>query len=174
MIKVIGSVVALALGLVFATLATATPGKDTYRLTANLKPRVEVPKPKGVPAGATGLFAGTAVELANDRARITWRLTFSKLSGRGLQAHIHVGKPGTAGNVLAALCAPCRSGQRGTATITHEQLRTIRRGGAYVNVHTARNAAGEVRGQLKSSTASGSSDDSDGTTTTTTDALPYP
>ena len=46
---------------------------------------------------------------------------------------------------MAPLCGPCRSGQRGTASITHAQLRTIRRGGAYVNVHTASNTAGEIR-----------------------------
>lgn len=162
-----------ALGLLLAALAVAAPQKDTFKLSANLKPRSEVPKPRGVPAGATGLMKGTAVELAKDRARITWRLTFSKLSGPALQARVHAGKPGTSGNVLAALCAPCRNGQRGSATITQAQLRVIERGGAYVNVHTKRNAAGEVRGQVKASGAS-SSDDSSSTDTTTTNTTPYP
>ena len=43
---------------------------------------------------------------------------------------------------------PRTSGQRGTASITQAQLRTIRRGLAYVNVHTRRNAGGEIRGQI--------------------------
>lgn len=68
---------------------------------------------------------------------MTWRLTFSKLSGRAVAAHIHVGAPGKAGGVMIALCGPCRSGQRGTSTLSHAQLRTIRAGRAYVNIHTA-------------------------------------
>ena len=91
--------------------------------------------------------------------RLTWRLTFRKLSGRAIAAHVHTGRPGKAGNVIVPLCGPCRSGQRGTATLTHAQLRAIRRGATYVNVHTARNAAGEIRGQLKAS-LTGSGDDS--------------
>ena len=50
---------------------------------------------------------------------------------------------------MVALCGPCKSGKRGTATITHAQLRTIEAGRAYVNVHTKKNAAGEIRGQIK-------------------------
>jgi hypothetical protein len=145
--------------LVLAGLAVAAPQADTYTVTASLRARSEVPKPRGVPAGAVGLFTGKAVELRSDRARLTWRLTFSKLSGKALQAHIHVGRPGKAGNVMVALCAPCRTGQKGTATITHAQLETIERGGAYVNVHTVKNAAGEIRGQIKASEGGSSSKD---------------
>ncbi len=85
---------AAAATLVLAGLALATPQKDTYNLTANLRARFEVPKPTGVPTGAVGLFTGKVVELENDQARVTWRLTFSKLSGRADAAHIHVGRPG--------------------------------------------------------------------------------
>jgi len=163
----------LAFGvLVLAGLALAAPQKGTYNLTANLKSRFEVPKPTGVPNGAVGLFTGKAVEMENDRARLTWRLTFAKLSGRAAAAHIHLGKPGKAGGVMLALCGPCKNGQRGAATITHAQLRTIRTGGTYVNVHTAKNAAGEIRGQVKASEASSSSDPAP--TPTTPEPPPYP
>ena len=83
-----GSARAVVLCLAVATagfaiaVALAAPESDTVKLTSSLKARFEVPKPRGVPAGASGAFTGTAVELANDRARLTWRLTFSKLSGR--------------------------------------------------------------------------------------------
>ena len=148
---------ALIATLALVGVASAVPQKDTFTLSATLRARFEVPKPAGVPAGAAGSFTGKVVELANDRARLTWRLTFTKLSGRALQSHVHIGKLGKAGNVLVALCGPCRQGQRGTATITHAQLRTIRAGRAYVNIHTAKNAAGEIRGQIKASKSSSSS-----------------
>jgi hypothetical protein len=163
-----------AAGLV-AGLAIAAPEEDSYKVNANLKARFEVPKPQGVPTGATGLFTGTAVELENDRGRLTWRLTFTKLSGRATAAHIHAGRVGKAGAVLVALCGPCRSGQRGSKSITHAQLRSIRAGRTYVNVHTAKNAAGEIRGQVKASQASGgTTTDPSPPPTETTEPPPYP
>jgi hypothetical protein len=149
-------VAAAGVALVLTGLASAAPQADTYKLTATMKARAEVPRPTGVPAGANGHFTGTAVELANDRARLTWLLTYSKLSGRAMAAHIHIGKVGKAGGVMVPLCSPCRNGQRGRATITHAQLRTIELRRAYVNVHTAKNAAGEIRGQVKSTEVEGS------------------
>jgi hypothetical protein len=168
--------IALGAALFVGGFALAAQQKDAHKVAATLKARFEVPRPKGVPAGATGLFSGTAVELENDRARLSWRLTFSKLSGRAIAAHIHAGRVGRAGPVLVALCGPCRNGQRGTTAITHNQLRSIRAGRTYVNVHTSRNAAGEIRGQVKASGTSGGDDTgtSESTETTTTTGDPYP
>ena len=165
---------AAAAALVLVGFALASPQKDTFNLAANLKTRFEVPKPKGVPTGATGLFTGKVVELDNDRAKLTWRLTFSKLSGRAAAAHIHAGRAGTAGGVMIALCGPCRSGQRGAATISHAQLRTIRTGRTYVNLHTAKNKAGEIRGQIKASEAGPSSSSDPIPPPTTPEPPPYP
>jgi CHRD domain len=147
MFKRIGAVAVIALA--FVGLARAAAQGDSYKLSASLKAGSEVPKPKGVPAGATGSFTGTAVELANDKAKVTWKLTFSHLSGKAIAAHIHIGKPGKAGPVALALCGPCRSSQKGTATLSHAQLKKIEAGTTYVNVHTTKNAAGEIRGQVK-------------------------
>jgi CHRD domain len=168
--------IAVGAALFAAGLAFAAQQKDTYKVTANLKARFEVPKPQGVKVGATGLFTGRAVELANDRARLTWRLTFSKLTGRAIAAHIHSGKVGKAGPVMVALCGPCSNGQRGTATISHRQLRAIELGRTYVNVHTVKNAGGEIRGQVKASETAGGDDGgtSSQPTETTTTTTPYP
>lgn len=140
-----------AVALTVAAVSLGSAQKDTFKLVANLKVRSEVPKPTGTRPGATGAFTGTAVELANDNARLSWRLTYSKLSGPAVAAHIHTGKVGRAGNVMVALCGPCRNGKKGAVTITHAQLNTIRAGRAYVNIHTPKNPAGEIRGQVKAS-----------------------
>ena len=160
--------------LVLAGLSLAAPQQDTYNLTANLRARFEVPKPTGVPTGAVGVFTGKVVELENDKARVTWRLTFSKLSGRADAAHIHLGKAGKAGGVMLALCGPCRNAQRGAGTITHDQLRSIRAGRTYVNVHTPKNAAGEIRGQVKASEAASSSSADPSPPPPSPDPPPYP
>jgi hypothetical protein len=141
--------VALAIGLAVAGLTLAAGQANTWKLSSALTASSEVPKPAGVPAGAKGTFTGTAVENTSGGAKLAWQLKFSKLSGAAAAAHIHIGKTGKAGNVMVALCGPCKSGRKGTATVTKAQLATIKAGRSYVNVHTAKNAAGEIRGQVK-------------------------
>lgn len=112
-----------------------------------LRASQERPKPKGKLAKAKGTFTAT-VTRNGDSGVITWRLTFSKLSGRAIAAHIHSGARGKAGPVIVPLCAPCRSGARGRATVSSSVLDALESGRTYVNVHTKKNAAGEIRGQL--------------------------
>lgn len=140
---------ALAAGLTLAGLTLAAGQATTWKLSSTLKASAEVPKPTDVPVGATGTFTGTAVVNASGGAKIAWQLKFSKLSGPAAAAHIHIGKAGRAGNVMKALCGPCKSGKKGLATVTKAQLATIKAGRAYINIHTATNAAGEIRGQVK-------------------------
>jgi len=46
------------------------------------------------------------------------------------------------------LCGPCQSPASGTANVSASVLEAMQTGGTYVNVHTAANAPGEIRGQL--------------------------
>jgi hypothetical protein len=153
-------------------------GATTLGLTATLNALQEVPKPRAS-ATARGTFAGGLVR-SSTGGKLSWRLTFQGLSGRATAAHIHFGKRGKAGTVATALCGPCRSGARGTATVNARTVTALLAGGAYVNVHTARNVAGEIRGQIaRSATAppppSGSTSTTTSTTTSgTTTYDPYP
>ena len=143
--KLLSALVA-GMSLAIAAVAFASVA-DSYKISAALGPKAEVPAPKA-PAGAKGTFAGKYVENAKG-AVLTWTLTFSGLSGAAAAAHIHMAKPGVAGNVLVPLCTPCKSGAAGKATISKAVVKALEAGNAYVNVHTAKNAAGEVRGQVK-------------------------
>jgi len=147
MLKTIGP--ALVVALTLAGLATAASQSEIYKFGAKLTAGAEVPKPTGVPAGATGRFIVTTVEPKTGKVKLTWKLTFSHLSGKAMQAHIHLGKPGKAGNVLVALCAPCKNGQTGKTTIARSIENDLEAGKTYVNVHTQKNPAGEIRGQIK-------------------------
>lgn len=116
-------------------------------LTTALRAAQERPKPKGKVARARGAFT-LSITRRGDSAVLSWRLTFSRLTGKALAAHIHSGARGKAGPVIVPLCGPCRSGARGQATVSGSVLTALESGRTYVNIHTLKNKAGEIRGQL--------------------------
>jgi hypothetical protein len=146
---------ALQTGGAYVNIHTATnaPGEIrgqiavTATVTTKLNARQEVPRPKGNANRARGTFTATVTKRGAS-GTLSWRLTFGKLTGRAAAAHVHVARRGRAGPVAVPLCGPCRSGARGTATLQASTLEALEAGRAYVNVHTARNPAGEIRGQL--------------------------
>ena len=94
------------------------------------------------------MFTATVTE--NGSARLLkWKLTYSGLTGKSIGAHVHKGKSGVAGAVLVPLCGPCTSGKTGQVKISKDVADLFERGLVYVNVHTNKNQAGEIRGQLK-------------------------
>jgi hypothetical protein len=112
-----------------------------------LNARQSVPRARGRVGRARGTFTVTATK-SGASASVAWRLTFSRLTGRALAAHIHLGARGRAGRVLVPLCQPCRSGARGRVTLSGAALAALEAGRTYVNVHTRRNPGGEIRGQV--------------------------
>jgi CHRD domain len=148
---------ALQTGGTYINVHTPTNGPGEIRgqigVTANvttaLNARQEVPKPKGNANRARGKFTATVTKASATTGSIAWRLTFSKLTGRAVAAHIHIGAAGRSGPVAVPLCGPCRSGVRRTATLQSSVLAALEAGRAYVNIHTPRNPAGEIRGQIR-------------------------
>jgi hypothetical protein len=168
-IFVIGAVGLFAAG-VWAGIGSAGRADQTgasIGLAATLSARQEVPAPKGVGAGATGRFAGTLVRKGTG-GTLAWRLTFSGLTGKAVAAHVHLGKAGRPGPVAISLCGPCRSGVRGTAVANAKAVTALLAGTAYVNVHTVKNAGGEIRGQVKRGAVVLAPPGTTTTTTTTT------
>ncbi len=147
---------AIESGTAYVNVHTAANGPGEIRgqlnitasIATNLTARQEVPKPKGNVRRATGSFTA-AITKSGSTGSIAWRLRFSRLTGRADAAHIHLGRVGRAGPVAVALCGPCRNGARGTATLAPAVMAALEAGRAYVNVHTPRNAAGEIRGQIR-------------------------
>lgn len=136
---------ALAVGAAAAGAPATSTSTYTYRAT--MTTAAEVPKPSAT-ARARGNFAATVTENGTTRS-IRWTLTFRSLSGKAVAAHVHRGKPGVAGAVLLGLCGPCKTGQSGRTAISTAVANALEQGRAYVNVHTAKNPGGEVRGQVK-------------------------
>jgi hypothetical protein len=145
MARLVGIVVVggamLVVGVAFAASTT------TYSYRATLNSKNEVPAPNAS-AKAAGVFTATVTD-KKGKASIRWTLTFRRLSGKAMAAHIHKGAAGVAGPVVVPLCGPCRNGQNARKAIDHDLAEALEKGGYYVNVHTAKNAGGEIRGQLK-------------------------
>jgi hypothetical protein len=144
------AVVVLGGALAGATVALAgqsSAASETYTFKATLNSGQEVPHPKA-PAGAAGTFTAKSVE-SSSGITFKWTLRFHGLSGKAMAAHVHLGKKGKAGPVVVPLCGPCKNGQTGTVTIKSSVEDALEKGGAYVNVHTAKNAGGEIRGQVR-------------------------
>ena len=127
-----------------ASLSGAATSSTTW--TAALSSGQEVPRQAVKNTAARGLFKGT---LSGNSLR--WKLTYSHLTGPAMQAHIHVGAKGKSGPVVVPLCGgtpACKSGISGTAKLAPQLLAQFKSHLLYVNVHTAKNPNGEIRGQL--------------------------
>lgn len=138
----------LATAAVCALALSALSGAATKTTvwTAALSSGQEVPKQVVKMAAAKGLFKGTL-----SGSTLKWKLTYSHLTGAATAAHIHLGAKGKAGNVLVPLCgaAPaCKSGLTGTIKLASAVKSAFGKHLLYVNVHTAKNPNGEIRGQL--------------------------
>lgn len=134
----------LALAAVGTGAALAADKAGTHKLSATMVVGQEVPKPTG--GSGSGTFTGTLTS----GGQLKYTMTFKGLSGPAAQAHIHLGKKGKPGAVIVPLCGPCTSPVKGTAKLKKALVDDIESGGTYVNVHTMKNAAGEIRGQLAS------------------------
>jgi hypothetical protein len=98
-----------------------------------------------IQTSATG--AGTIT--VKDDKTVSGSITFKGMAPTA--AHIHEAAPGKNGGVIIPLT---KSGDNGFtvpagAKLTDAQYEAFKKGDLYVNVHTAANPGGEIRGQLK-------------------------
>lgn len=118
-------------------------------LAAHLTDDQEVP-PTGAAAVGTGTFRLGPAGLDFD-------ITVHNLTGAITAAHFHLAPIGVNGGVIFNL-GPSVVGNniRGTwAGITTAQIKDLLKGNYYVNVHTAANPGGEIRGQVLLSSGCG-------------------
>jgi hypothetical protein len=155
--KTLKSALFIALAFAFTT-SLALAASNTFK--AKISGKEEVP---AVKTAATGDAVFT---LSKDGKEIAYTLKVKSIEDV-TAAHIHAGKMGAEGGVAVGLFAGPKkegkfSGELAKGTITDKNLvgplagktvadlvTMIKEGGAYVNVHTAKNPKGEMRGQIK-------------------------
>ena len=136
---------ATALSAVFVTAATAA----TVHYSARLNGRSEVPKTTSKGTGKLDATFDTQTKA------LTYTLTFNGLSGPATAAHIHgpATRKESAGVVAPLGDKKPTSPVSGSVTLTDDQAKALQSSKLYVNVHTAANPSGEIRGQIVGSHA---------------------
>lgn len=131
-----------ALVLTVPSGLTTVASAEIVKLQAELKGNNEVP-----PNTSSGSGKAEAT-FDTDTRFLTYRVSYSGLSGPALGAHFH--GPGEAGK-NAGIALPFKSTEspiQGTATLTDAQAADLLAGKWYANIHTAANPGGELRGQM--------------------------
>ncbi len=120
---------------------TTSANAETVNLKATLNASSEVPPTQSSGTGTlTATYDTTSKKLA-------WKGNYSGLTGPATAAHFHEGDPGKNGGVVVPINPPT-SPFDGSATLTDAQAAQLLAGKWYVNVHTAANKGGEIRGQV--------------------------
>jgi len=150
-------VAAMTVGSALAASPPRSLPSLLFPLRASLDARQAVPAPKVAAPAATGRLEGALVRTVSQKRgegltiawSLSWKLTTSGLTGPMTAAQIHTGRPGETGPVVLSLCAPCTSPARGVVrNLTKEQASVLRRSDLYVDIQTAANPSGEIRGQV--------------------------
>lgn len=132
------------LAAVFAAGFVTAASAATLEFHATMNGKSEVP-----PNQTAG--TGDALATLDTTSKVlTYTVTFNNLTGPATAAHFHgPAAPGAnAGVVVPIGGASPTSPVHGTATLTEAQIKDLEAGKWYVNVHTAANKGGEIRGQV--------------------------
>ena len=137
MTKAMFTAFALGAAVLFAGAASA----ETFKATLDAKS--EVPPNASTATGTADINYDPASK------KLSWKLTYSGLSGPATAAHFHgPAEPGKNAGVAVAIPNAGTSPAEGSATLTDAQAADLEAGKYYVNVHTAANPGGEIRGQV--------------------------
>lgn len=124
-------------------LALATPSMAAMmNFKASLNGKSEVPANTTV---GTGTVTAT---YDSDSKKLTWKGSYSGLTGPATAAHFHGPAPAGKNAGVMVPISPNGPSFEGSATLTDAQAKALMDGDIYVNIHTAANKAGEIRGQL--------------------------
>lgn len=136
------AVAALAAAALLA--ACAMEAGSMKPLHATLDSQQEVPPTSSTGTGAADFTLDPATR------QLTWKVTYSGLTGPAGAAHIHGPAAAGANAGVVVNLAPNGVGNpiQGMTVLTDAQVADLMAGRYYVNIHTAANKGGEIRGQI--------------------------
>jgi len=124
--------------------AALVPGAlaETITYNADLKASEEVPPTSSNGSGKAEAAYDTATKV------LKWKVTYSGLTGPATMGHIH--GPAARGQNAPVVVPFDKPGSpiEGSVKLSDAQAADLKAGKLYVNIHTAANKSGEIRGQL--------------------------
>jgi hypothetical protein len=101
-----------------------------------------------VPPNTTAGTGSVTASYDTDSKKLTWKGSYSGLTGPASAAHFHGPAPAGKNAGVMVPISPNGPSFEGSATLNDAQAKALMDGDMYINVHTAANKAGEIRGQL--------------------------
>lgn len=141
--RILISSVLLAGMLGLSACNTSPMASSMSGLSARLSGAQEVP---AVTSPASGTLAAN---LDRQTRLLTWTVNYSPMSGPATGGHFHgPAAMGQNAGVAVPFAGSLDSPIKGSATLTEAQVADLLGGRWYVNLHTAANPGGEIRGQV--------------------------
>ena len=132
-------------GLALAMALSSTSGVRAEMLSY----KVALKSASEVPPNTSGGSGTADVTYDTQTKQLKWKVSYSGLSGPATAAHFHgPAEPGKNAGVMIPIQNIATSPAEGSATLTDAQPADLMGGRLYVNVHTAANPGGEIRGQV--------------------------
>jgi hypothetical protein len=124
-------------------LASAPAMAATEKFSADLTSSVVVPPNPSTATGKADVTYDTVSKM------LTWTVTYKGLTGKPTAAHFHgPAKVGANAAPVVGLTGSLDSPIKGSFTLSDKQATDLEAGMWYLNVHTAKYADGEIRGQV--------------------------
>ena len=136
----------LLAGMAVSSLLAAAPAfAQAMHYDATVSPSTEVPP-------VTNSKATGHLSAIYDPATMTlnYEVAYADLTGPAAAAHFHgPAKAGKNAPVWIPITGSLASPIKGSVKLTDDQAKALANGDLYLNIHTAENKAGEMRGQLE-------------------------
>ncbi len=128
--------------LLASSILSGVAMAETITFKATLNGATEVPAKTTAGTGVGSFTLDTTTKT------LTYKVTYSGLSGPATMGHIHgPALPGANAGVVVPF-ASAASPISGTAKLTDAQIADLEAGKYYANIHTSANPGGEIRGQI--------------------------
>jgi hypothetical protein len=142
------SLALIAASALAAASCSMTGPSDSKPMSMGGEMNVPLSAMNEVPPNASTAVGAARVWL--DGMTLKWTVTYSGTTGPVTAGHFHgPAAAGTNAGVVVPFKGSMASPIEGSATLTQEQVDQLKAGLWYVNLHTAANPGGEMRGQVK-------------------------